>query len=143
MIDNRQRSCAVDPAELERRVRMVLEDLGCAEQTELSLVVTDDPYIAQLNEHYLGRKGPTNVLAFPMAEGELDWLTPGLLGDVVVSVDTAWREAEENGLEPLEHFYRLVIHGILHLLGYDHLANEEQAQLIEALTERLLIASAG
>lgn len=142
MIDNRQRSREVDLAELERRVARVLEDLGCGPETELSLVVTDDPDIAQLNEQYLGRKGPTNVLAFPMSEGEFAGLTPGLLGDVVVSVDTAWREAADNGLEPLEHFYRLVIHGILHLMGHDHLGSEEQAQLMEALTERLLAASA-
>jgi probable rRNA maturation factor len=117
--------------------------LGSAEQTELSLVITDDPDIAQLNEQYLGRKGPTNVLAFPMTEGEFGGLTPGLLGDVVVSVDTAWREAEETGLEPEEHFMRLIVHGILHLMGHDHLQDEEQAQLMEALTERLLAASAG
>jgi probable rRNA maturation factor len=143
MIDNRQRSREVDLAALEGRVRRVLEDLGSAEQTELSLVITDDPDIAQLNEQYLGRKGPTNVLAFPMTEGEFGGLTPGLLGDVVVSVDTAWREAEENGLEPEEHFMRLIVHGILHLMGHDHLQDEEQAQLMEALTERLLAASAG
>lgn len=124
-------------------MRRVLGDLGCGPETELSLVVTDDPDIAQLNEQYLGRKGPTNVLAFPMAEGEFAGLTPGLLGDVVVSVDTAWREADQNGLEPLEHFHRLVIHGILHLMGHDHLGSEEQAQAMEELTERLLAASAG
>ncbi len=109
----------------------------------MSLVVTDDSHIAELNEQYLGRKGPTNVLAFPMAEGEFAGLTPGLLGDVVVSVDTAWREADENGLEPEEHFFRLIIHGILHLMGHDHLAGEEQARAMEELTERLLDASAG
>ena len=142
MIDNRQHSRETDLAALEERIRRVLEGLGCAEETELSLVVTDDPTIAELNEQYLGRKGPTNVLAFPMAEGEFAGLTPGLLGDVVVSVDTAWREAAENGLEPAEHFFRLVIHGILHLMGHDHLAGEEQARAMEELTERLLTASA-
>lgn len=143
MIDNRQRSREVDLAALEDRIHRVLKDLGCAEQTELSLVVADDLQITELNERYLGRKGPTNVLAFPMAEGEFAGLTPGLLGDVVVSVDTAWREAAENGLDPDEHFSRLVIHGILHLMGHDHLADEEQARAMEELTERLLNASAG
>jgi len=112
--------------------------LGCSPETELSLVVTDDPDIAELNRQYLGRTGPTNVLAFPQAEGEDALLTPGLLGDVVVSVDTAWREAAENGLDPAGHFLRLVIHGVLHLLGHDHLAGEAQAAAMEELTERLL-----
>ena len=102
------------------------------------MVITDDPGIAVLNEGYLGRVGPTNVLAFPMAEGEFAEISPGLLGDVVVSVDTAWREAQENGLDPEEHFLRLLIHGILHLKGYDHVHDEDEARVMEDLTEKLL-----
>ncbi len=117
--------------------------MACAEGSELSLVLTDDPGITVLNQDYLGRPGPTNVLAFPMAEGQFAEMNPGLLGDVVVSVDTAWREAADNGLEPDEHFMRLVIHGILHLLGHDHLQDEDQARAMEELTERLLEQSAG
>ena len=78
------------------------------------------------------------MISFPQAEGEFADLTPGLLGDVVVSLDTAWREAAENGLDPQEHLLRLVIHGILHLLGHDHLADDDQARAMEQLTERLL-----
>lgn len=124
-------------------MRRVLEGLACAEDCELSLVLTDDPGITVLNQDYLGRVGPTNVLAFPMGEGQFAGLNPGLLGDVVVSVDTAWREAGDNGLDPGEHFMRLIIHGILHLLGHDHLQDEAQAQAMEELTERLLTQSAG
>lgn len=124
-------------------MRRVLEGLACAEDCELSLVLTDDPGIAVLNQDYLGRVGPTNVLAFPMGEGQFAELNPGLLGDVVVSVDTAWREAADNGLDPGEHFMRLVIHGILHLLGHDHLQDQAQASAMEELTERLLTQSAG
>lgn len=116
--------------------------MDCGADTELSLLITDDPGIATLNEGYLGRLGPTNVLAFAMGEGEFAELAPGLLGDVVVSVDTAWREAQENELEPAEHFVRLIIHGILHLLGHDHLRDEDQALAMEALTEKLLEQSA-
>ena len=117
--------------------------MACAEDCELSLVLTDNPGIAVLNQDYLGRVGPTNVLAFPMGEGQFAELNPGLLGDVVVSVDTARREALAGGLEPAEHLMRLIIHGILHLLGHDHLTGEEQAQAMEELTERLLTQSAG
>ena len=143
LISNRQASQALDLKALEARMRRVLEGLACAEATELSLVFTDDPGIAVLNQDYLGRVGPTNVLAFPMGEGQFADLNPGLLGDVVVSVDTAWREAADNGLDPREHLARLLIHGILHIMGHDHLQDEDQAKAMEELTERLLEQSAG
>lgn len=113
-----------------------------AEDAELSLVITNDPDIAEMNQAYLNRVGPTNVLAFPMGEGEMTGLNPGLLGDVVVSVDTAWREAADNGLEPGEHFVRLIVHGLLHLLGHDHVHDEDEARIMEELTEELLAKSA-
>lgn len=116
--------------------------MGCAEDSELSLLLTDDPGIAQLNGQYLGKHRPTNVLSFAQGEGEDAHLTPGLLGDVVVSLDTARREAQENNLEPREHLYRLIIHGILHLLGHDHTTDRAQARAMEELTEQLLEKSA-
>lgn len=117
--------------------------MACTDDAELSLVICDDDFIAELNQQYLGRTGPTNVLAFAMGEGEGAGLTPGLLGDVVVSTDTALREAAENGLDPAEHFMRLVIHGILHLLGHDHEQGGPEAKRMEALTEELLAGGAG
>lgn len=107
------------------------------------MMLTGDPEIAELNQRYLNRPGPTNVIAFPQQEGELAGLTPGLLGDVVVSLDTARREARENGLDPDQHLVRLLIHGLLHLLGHDHVHNEEEARAMEELTEKLLRDSAG
>lgn len=101
-------------------------------------MICDDVEIAEMNGQYLGRRGPTNVLAFAMQEGEGAGINPHILGDVVVSIDTAQREAQENGLDPDEHFVRLIIHGTLHLLGHDHLQDEEQALAMEALTEELL-----
>jgi probable rRNA maturation factor len=117
--------------------------LACGEDAELSVVLTTDPDIAELNRQYLGRSGPTNVIAFPMLEGEDAGLHPGLLGDVVVSVDTAGREAAEAGLEAEEHLVRLLIHGVLHLVGHDHERDADQARRMEELTERLLAESAG
>lgn len=137
-IDNRQEGREIELPTLTARIQRVLEDSGCGPETELSLVITDDPDIRELNLQYLGKDRPTNVISFPQAEGEFADLTPGLLGDVVVSLDTAWREAAENGLDPQEHLLRLVIHGILHLLGHDHLADDDQARAMEQLTERLL-----
>lgn len=117
--------------------------MACPPGAELSVLLTGDSGIAELNERYLNREGPTNVIAFPQQEGESAGLTPGLLGDVVVSLDTARREAAENGLDPDEHLVRLLIHGLLHLLGHDHEHDEKEAQAMEELTEKLLRESAG
>lgn len=105
-------------------------------------MITGDQEIAGLNQRYLGRQGPTNVLAFPMQEGEFGDLNPSLLGDVVVSVEYARREALENGLDPDEHLFRLMVHGLLHLLGYDHEQDPHEARRMEELTEKLLVSSA-
>ncbi len=101
------------------------------------MVLLDDPAIAELNETYLGRKGPTNVLAFSMREGPYSDVQPGLLGDVVISVDTARREAEEAGVSFEERLDFLLIHGILHLFGYDHEGDDDQARRMEDKSEEL------
>jgi rRNA maturation RNase YbeY len=127
--------------EIRARVERVLRDLGCHDK-ELSILFTDDRRMAQLNLRYMGRAGPTNVLAFPMRDsnaptGQTPDIETGLLGDVVVSVDTAQREAEESGESLKQAVDRLLIHGILHLLGHDHVGAEEQAVLMEREEERL------
>lgn len=105
---------------------------------ELSVLLTDDARIAELNQQYLGRKGPTNVLAFPMSGGPPPHLETRLLGDVVVSVDTAVRESEQTGETPEETLYRLIIHGILHLLDYDHESSPQESERMENEQTRLL-----
>jgi len=129
--------------EIRAKVERVLSDLDCHDK-ELSILFTDDRRMARLNLQYMGKEGTTNVLSFPMydfnasAEGQTPHVETGLLGDVVISVNTAQKEAEESG-GPLEQTIdRLLIHGILHLLGHDHVASEEQAVLMEKEEERLL-----
>jgi len=111
--------------------------LDCNDR-EISVLFTGDREIALLNEKYLGRKGPTDVISFPM-EGEGDGgLESSLLGDVVISVDTAAREAEQSG-ETLERsVMRLLAHGLLHLLGYDHEGSEGLASEMEKQEARLI-----
>ena len=128
---------------IRAKVEKVLSDLGCHDK-ELSILFTDDHRMAQLNLRYMGRSGPTNVLAFPMSDfnaptaGQTPDIETGLLGDVVISVDTAQKEVRKSG-EPLEQRVdRLLIHGILHLLGHDHIGSEEQAVLMEKEEERLM-----
>jgi rRNA maturation RNase YbeY len=118
-------------------LRKVLKDLGCHEG-ELSILFTDDAGIAELNERYLGRKGPTNVLAFPMSGGPPPDAASGMLGDVVVSFERAMDESHQSGEPFIETVYRLLIHGILHLLSYDHEASSEEADRMEEEEVRLL-----
>jgi len=105
---------------------------------EISILIVDDPQIAILNQKYLERQGPTNVIAFAMREGEFSDLTPNLLGDVVISVDTAAREAQEAGLSKARRFDELLVHGILHLFGYDHEDSELKARRMEEKSRELM-----
>ncbi len=104
---------------------------------ELSLVFTDDATIRKLNAEWRDKDQPTNVLsfsAFPMMPG--DQLSP-ILGDIVLAYETVVREAELEG-KPLEnHITHLIIHGLLHLLGYDHEIDDE-AENMEELERRAL-----
>jgi rRNA maturation RNase YbeY len=112
--------------------------LAC-DQDELSIIFTDDAQIAELNERYLGRKGPTNVLAFPISNGSTGEIDSGMLGDIVISVDTAIRESKEEGVALRETIYRLLIHGILHLLNYDHERSLKDEKIMFKEEERLLL----
>ncbi len=107
-------------------------------EAELSLLITDDKKIARYNKQYLGRRGATNVIAFPMTAGAFSEITPNLLGDVVISADTAAREAREMNISTEDRFTQLLIHGILHLLGYDHEASEKQAKKMGRKEVKLL-----
>ncbi|MGD9322005.1 MAG: rRNA maturation RNase YbeY [Desulfobacteraceae bacterium] len=111
--------------------------MGCHDG-ELSVLLTDDQHMAQLNWRFLRREGPTNVLAFPMSNGRASDDDFGMLGDVVLSVDTAINESRvlDEALE--ETIYRLLLHGLLHLLGFDHERSPEEARRMEKEEARLL-----
>lgn len=107
------------------------------EKGELSILFTDDRDISILNKKYLRRDGPTNIIAFPMIspEDEIDY--SGMLGDIVISVDTARREAMEQDVPLRAVIYRLLIHGVLHLMGYDHEKSSVEAEKMEVEERRL------
>jgi probable rRNA maturation factor len=106
--------------------------LGCPE-AELSVLIVDDEEIRTLNREYLQRDKPTNVISFPQQEGENAGVQPFLLGDVVISADTAARDAAEAGTSFEDELYFLLLHGILHLVGYDHeRGTEADARSMEA-----------
>jgi len=102
------------------------------------VTVVDDEAIAEINRTYLQRGGPTNVIAFSMREGAFGEVNPHLLGDVVISADTAWREAEAAGMTPDRRLAELLVHGVLHLFGYDHETPEADAAAMEAKASELL-----
>lgn len=107
-------------------------------EAQLSILIVDDDQIAELNQAYLNHAGPTNVIAFPMQEGQFFDITPNLLGDVVISADTAHRESVDAGMEMVERFNQLLIHGILHLVGYDHVNSEKEAAGMEQKSNQLM-----
>lgn len=100
---------------------------------ELSILIVDNTGIQEINREYLDRDRPTNVISFAMQEGEGAGLSPLVLGDVVISAERAASDAADADI-PFEHeLWFLLLHGILHLLGYDHeRGSEEQAQQMEA-----------
>ena len=111
--------------------------MACPEK-ELSILFTDDKGIADLNNRYLGKKGSTNVLAFPMKDGPTSKFESPMLGDVVISIGAALRESEEFGEDLENTIDRLLIHGILHLLGYDHEKSDSEAERMENEEKRLI-----
>jgi probable rRNA maturation factor len=111
-------------------------DLGGA---ELSILLCDDATIRKLNGRYRKKNKPTDVLAFPMQEGPGPATQPGLLGDVVISLPTATRQAAEHDRPIIQEVTFLLAHGLLHLVGYDH-ANQREERQMKARTEELLAA---
>jgi rRNA maturation RNase YbeY len=104
---------------LERRARLLLAALGMP-RAELSLALVSDAAIAKLNAAHRGKRGPTDVLSYSLATGAHAAHRAGLLGDVVIAVGVAARQAREIGHPLNDELLRLSIHGVLHLLGYDH-----------------------
>ena len=124
--------------ELLWRAEAMLESLGLPD-AELSILLCDDATIRSLNRRYRKKDRATDVLAFPMQEGPGPEANAGLLGDVVISLPTARRQAAEHDRPIIEEVTFLLAHGLLHLLGYDH-ANRGQEREMKARTEDLLAA---
>ena len=106
------------------------------EDIELSIVLTDDETIRQLNKQWRNKDKPTDVLSFPINEKPLRYKYT-VLGDVIISLPFAKRQAKEIGFTEKEELIRLLAHGILHLLGYDHETSEEDAKVMFDLQDRI------
>jgi probable rRNA maturation factor len=137
LIENRQDRYKIAQKVLKAKTQIILDGLGSPDG-ELSILLLDDPQIAVLNKTYLQREGPTNVIAFPMREGAFTEINPDLLGDVVISLETAEKEGLAAGMSMMDRLDELMIHGILHLFGYDHETSETEAARMKAKSCELL-----
>lgn len=121
---------------LEGAARLTLEHESESLEVDLSIILTDDARLHELNLNYLGVDAPTDVLSFPAAETDPE-TGARYLGDILISVPRAQRQADAAG-HPLEaELQLLVVHGVLHLLGHDHARAREKARMWKAQAEIL------
>lgn len=137
LIENQQSKHLISIERVQKIAQAILNALDSPEG-ELSILLVDDTQITQLNQTYLNRKGPTNVIAFPMREGLHADINPHLIGDVVISMDTCAMEAQAADLSIDQRLNQLLIHGILHLFGYDHIHSSEEALAMDVKSDELL-----
>jgi probable rRNA maturation factor len=141
----------VDEAALAAVARYSLDQLRIHPLAELSVLIVDEQTMTELHERWMGEPGPTDVLSFPMDELRPPHMggnragdpqpdgNPGLLGDVVLCPQVAAEQAVKAGHSTQDELELLTVHGILHLLGYDHAEPEEHATMF-GLQEQLLTA---
>ncbi|MBF0231677.1 MAG: rRNA maturation RNase YbeY [Desulfamplus sp.] len=136
LIQIQQKSIKISKEQINHKIRQVLNTLGYTKH-EISVVITDNVHIKELNQLYRGIDTPTNVLSFSMLEGEFASVS-NLLGDLVISAERAEEEAIESGITLDERMSQLIVHGILHLIGYDHENGEEAAFEMEKKSLELI-----
>lgn len=128
-------------AELAERVAVAASEIEAAlanPRLSASLLFTSDAEVHELNREWRDKDKPTNVLSFPMLERDelLDLAADGppeMLGDLALAFETCAREAAEKGVSLADHAAHLIVHGLLHLAGHDHVDSDEQAEVMEAL----------
>lgn len=103
------------------------QELRSGAAAEISILLTDDATVQSLNQRHRAQDKPTNVLSFPLDQHPAAASEPWLVGDVVLACETVSGEAREQGKPVADHFRHLVVHGILHLLGYDHVTDRDAA----------------
>lgn len=132
-------ACPNHKAIVEKAVRAAGQeaDLQFPQHAELSIMLSDDATVQSLNREWRNIDKPTNVLSFPSGEFALGSVDIAILGDIVVSMETVAREAELESKAFEDHFTHLIVHGYLHLFGYDH-ETEMQARSMESMEVKIL-----
>jgi probable rRNA maturation factor len=116
---------------VERLVRRAARAATANRKRSLTVALADDRRVRALNARHRKKDKPTNVLSYPSGDRVH-------LGDIVLARQTVWREARSQGKTPADHLAHLVVHGTLHLMGYDHETGEADAERMEALERRIL-----
>lgn len=129
-----------DPQQLQLWVDTALD--GINKDTEIVIRIVDEQESAELNGCYRHKQGPTNILSFPFEMPDIDGFESNLLGDLVVCAPVLAHEAAQQGKNLTDHWAHIIIHGVLHLLGYDHIGDsdaEEMENLEIAILNKLTI----
>jgi probable rRNA maturation factor len=134
-ISIKQKSIEINPDELRKKTEQILSGLGCDPETIISVSLVDAVKMSELNLEYRGIGAPTNVLSFSQLEGEPAAGLPHLWGDVVICADRARDDASELGYTHEEMVVYLLIHGILHLAGYDHTLPQDERTMNEKVQD--------
>lgn len=138
LIEDRQKEINVNLRHVRLLLSKIMKYLDCKDK-EISLLFVDNNEIREINKRYLNRDYPTNVITFSLTEGEFGNINPKVLGDIVISVETALKDAEEAGIELNEELEFLMIHGMLHLLNYNHEnTNEDEVKKMEMKEQEVL-----
>ncbi len=141
----------VSASEIKKHIRLVCRKVLKSQlakfdidEVELCVAIVDDETIKQLNKDFRKKNKPTNVLSFPNDDINLQDIADGklsgdyrMLGDVIISYETIIREAADQQKKTIDHLTHMLVHGILHLLGYDH-ENDQDAKQMESLEESIL-----
>jgi probable rRNA maturation factor len=125
LLQNRKNQSRITNQSLRKKTALILNALGC-KNFQISILITDDQDIQEINKNYRNIDKPTNVLSFPMDDESM--VIPGvkILGDLVISEDTAIKEAETAQISLDQRISQLLVHGILHLFGYDHEISDKE-----------------
>lgn len=130
-------SPSIPPEVVEQAARVALEHQAAPADAEVTVLLSNDVQLRELNLQWMGINAPTDVLSFPAEETDPETGAP-YLGDVVISVETAQRQAARAGHSVEAEVQLLTVHGILHLLGHDHAEPEEKARMWAAQSEILM-----
>jgi probable rRNA maturation factor len=137
-INDAQHALELDADSAAALAAFVLEAERAPEPLEVSIALVDDAAIAELNARYLEHEGPTDVLAFPMGnDAPPESVGAAVLGDVVISAERAVAYCRDHGGDPLDELALYLVHGLLHLLGYDDLTESDCARMHERQDELL------
>ena len=130
-------------AEIEKLLQFAAAEEGVADGAEVSVTIVNNEEIQKINKEYRGKDYPTDVISFALeedGEGEIEIIgadMPPVLGDIIISVDKAREQAEEYGHSLMRELGFLTVHGFLHLLGYDHMTEEEEKEMFTKQKEIL------